>query len=268
MNYTEKSFSIYLNEIINIPSLTLEEEKRLFKAYHDGDLNAKNQLILSNLKLVLYVVNKYYHRGVSLEDLVQEGNLALQRAVETFDDTKETNRLSTYAVMIIKNHLNLVIRNQARAIRVPNNYQTKIKEFKVLYDKYYEENNRYPSLDEIAKMMNISLEASELLYRSSLDIMSLNKMVNEDKEFGELICDDKYNLEEEVLHKMDVEHIRKWLNDTPLKQRELDIIFMHYGIGQKSMTLDQIAKKYNITRAAVWSIEERALKKIKRLKYE
>ena len=233
---------MYLKEIGNVPLLTAEQEQELAKRVAGGDQAAKDKLIESNLRLVVSIAKKFTGHGVPFLDLIQEGNIGLMRAVDKFDYTMG-NKFSTYATWWIRQSVTRAIAETGHTIRVPVHMDGKINRI----------NREYKVVGELEDTMKISR-----------DPVSLDKPIGDENDsyLGDMI-EDKNSLSpsESAELSMRNEQIRQTL-DT-LDDRERKIIEMRFGLNdQAPMTLDEVGKKFHLTRERVRQLEARALRKM------
>lgn len=254
--------TLYLDDIRKYDILTREEELSLLKKAQNGDSEAKNSLILSNLRLVVSIAKSYSVRGFTLTDLISEGNIGLIHSIDKFD-TELGNRFSTYAVWWIKQSINKAIITKGREIRIPSyKYEIvgKVNKFVV---KYLVENGTYPTNQQISEGFNLSLEKVEKLLLEFQDILSLNSNIGEDICLEDTIKDNEnYTIEDALIDKLDKREILNMVGT--LSEREQNILKMRYGLGGgKSFTLEEVGKTFSITRERVRQIEKRTLEKLK-----
>lgn len=254
--------TLYLKDIRKYEILSREEEVALFKKAQSGDAEAKNKLILSNLRLVVSVAKAYSVKGFTLTDLISEGNIGLINSVEKFD-VSLGNRFSTYAVWWIKQSINKAIITKGREIRIPSYKYEIISKINKFIVKYLTEHGSYPSNNEIAKSFNLPLDKIEKILLEFQDILSLNSNVGDDIFLEDTIKDNEnYTIEDALIEKLDKKEVLNML--ASLSEREQDILRMRYGLdGERSQTLEEVGKTFSITRERVRQIEKRTLEKLK-----
>lgn len=260
------SVKTYLKEINKIPVLTAEQEWELAEKVAKGDKRAKDLFIESNLRLVVSIAKKYQNRGLSLLDLIQEGNLGLIEAVDKYDVAKGY-RFSTYATWWIRQNITRAIDDKGRNIRIPVNLQKRIRLYKETVANLELELNRQPTINEIAQKMNLSIPETAKLYNLQKDTVSINALIgdNEDKELEDFIPAIEETPEDIVISDALQYQVRKLLDDCNLKEREKEILMLRYGFHNKEpMSLEQIGQKYNLSRERVRQIEAKALMKIRK----
>ena len=267
-SFTDEALKKYMKEISKYPPLSIEEQKELSYRYKKhGDLNAKNLLINSNLRLVVKIAKEYEKsiKHLQILDIIQEGNLGLIRAVEKYDPT--ISAFSTYAAYWIRRGILNGILNKELEIRNPVHIAEAKRKYIDFISNYEKENENkpLPSDEEICKIINIK-ETVLISVKNSLNRnpVSLNQIVGEEKsELGNFIFNKNSNIEYEMnLNKINFNELLIILRET-LKPIQYFIIYHH--IINKNKTLKQIAHYFNITSERVRKIEEMALKKIKPL---
>ena len=260
----------YLKSIGNYPLLTKEEEIELGNKAKNGNKYARDKLINSNLKLVVSVAKKYTKAGLDMEDLIQEGNLGLMKAVEKFDPSLNY-KFSTYATWWIKQAIFRGISNTSKNIRIPIHMSELIRKYNLAKIKLEKELDRTPTIKEIAEKLNVSTDRIREYEKYDRNTISLETPIGEkeDSSLEDFVEDEKESsLEDTVIQKVSNESIIDVLeyfkNKDAKNKRAIDMIIRKYGIydGEKH-TLEDIAKDYGITRERVRQIIAKELKKIK-----
>ncbi len=255
---------MYLKEIGQIPLLTPEEEQQLAQKVSDGDQKAKNKLTEANLRLVVSIAKKYSGRGLHILDLVQEGNTGLIRAVDKFDHTKG-NKFSTYATWWIRQAITRAIADQARTIRVPVHMVEVINKATRCNRKLVQELGREPTLEEIAKELNLPIDKIIEANRTAADTLSLDTPVGdeEDTTIGSFVED--YNTPgpaDATNHTLLAEALSQIL-DT-LTEREADVLRLRFGMHDgKTHTLEEVGQHFGVTRERIRQIENKAIRKLR-----
>lgn len=252
----------YLDDIKDYKLLDKDEELRLLKAAHNGSEDAKNQLILSNLRLVVNIAKGHLNRGLSFIDLISEGNLGLIKAIDKFDSTKGF-RFSTYAVWWIKQAINKAIINKGREIRIPSYKYDLLNKINNYISEVVKKGGNYPNVKEIAEGLNLTDEKVESVMVEFQDLVSLNASIGSDIYLEDIIMDDPHNsTENKIIDSLVNRDILNSLDD--LKERERQILIMRYGLNEsETKTLEEIGSEFNITRERVRQIEKRALEKLR-----
>lgn len=253
----------YLKEISPIPVLSNEEQIKLVMKCHKGDKKARQELIIHNLKLVVSIAKQYLNLGLSFEDLIQEGNLGLIRAIEKFDVTKET-AFSTYATTWIKAKITRALSEKVRIIRLPYYKEEMLQQYKKYLTMFIKLKGYYPSIDEMIELSGFTKE-DLIEFKSYLkEIVSLDEMIEYGKDeclkdSTELSIIEK--LEEESLQEDIYKRIRYALKVLPEMDR--NIIKDLYGLNDgKTKTSTKIAPHYGVSRE---TIRKRKIKSLKSL---
>lgn len=254
--------SLYLDDIRKYDILNKEEEIDLLQRAQSGEAEAKNKLILSNLRLVVNVAKSYSTKGMNLIDLISEGNFGLIYSIEKFNISLG-NRFSTYAVWWIKQSINKAIITKGREIRIPSYKYDLINKINRFVVKHLMDNGNYPTNAEIAANLELSVEKIEKLLIEFQDMLSLNANIGEDIFLEDTITDsDNYTIEDEVIEKLDKRQIMDII--ATLSEREREILKLRYGLdGYETQTLEEVGKTFSITRERVRQIEKRTLQKLK-----
>lgn len=258
------SMDMYLARIGKRPLLQAENERDLARRAKAGDEDAKRMLIESNLKLVVSVAKVYSRSGISLPDLIQEGNIGLIKAVDSFDPEMGF-RFSTYAVAWIRQAITRAIERHGRAIRVPSYVVQSIRKLHKIGSTFQSENGREPTLEELCERTQLSREKVLRLLEASEALVSLDDGVKDDGTTSllERLNDvGASNPEEDALHRESLEvlsQLMSWLNP-----QEKLIIEKRFGLADgMTSTLQEIGQQLNITRERVRQLEARALKKLR-----
>ena len=255
---------MYLKEIGRKSLLTPAEEAEFSVRAAEGDEEAKNQLAESNLRLVVSIAKRYVGRGLLFLDLIQEGNIGLLKAVEKFDFSKGF-KFSTYATWWIRQAITRALADQARTIRVPVHMVETINKMSRIQRQLTLELNREPSDEEIAKKMGISVEKVREVMKISQDPVSLETPIGEedDSHLGDFIKDEStLSPEEYATNEILKEEIRNVLKT--LQPREQQVLELRFGlIDGTCYTLEEVGKKFNVTRERIRQIEAKALRKLR-----
>ena len=255
---------MYLKEIGRISLLSGDEEMDLSVRIANGDEAAKNILAESNLRLVVSIAKRYVGRGLLFLDLIQEGNIGLMKAVEKFDYGKGY-KFSTYATWWIRQAITRALADQARTIRVPVHMVETINKMARVQRQMTLELNREPSDEELAEKMGISVEKVREVMKISQDPVSLDTPIGEedDSHLGDFIKDERsMSPEEYATNEILKEEIQNVL--MTLQEREREVLELRFGlIDGTSHTLEEVGKKFNVTRERIRQIEAKALRKLR-----
>ena len=254
----------YLKEIGSIPLLTQEQEQELAKRKALGDLHAGQKLVEANLRLVVSIAKRYTGRGMSFLDLVQEGNIGLMKAVEKFDYTKGY-RLSTYATWWVKQSVTRALADQSRTIRLPVHMVEAVNRVRRAQRMLAVRLGREPSNEEIGKEIGMSEKRVTELMQSSGDTVSLETPVGDEdgSNLGDFVADDSNASTEEkaesVFLREEIEQMLQGLNP-----REREVIILRFGLESgHPLTLEEVGKRFKVTRERIRQIETAALRKLR-----
>ncbi len=255
---------MYLKEIGRISLLSPDEETELSVRIANGDEAAKNILAESNLRLVVSIAKRYVGRGLLFLDLIQEGNIGLMKAVEKFDYGKGY-KFSTYATWWIRQAITRALADQARTIRVPVHMVETINKMARIQRQMTLELNREPSEEELAEKMGITVEKVREVVKISQDPVSLETPIGEedDSHLGDFIKDERsMSPEEYATNEILKEEIGNVL--LTLQEREREVLELRFGlVDGTSHTLEEVGKKFNVTRERIRQIEAKALRKLR-----
>ena len=255
---------MYLKEIGQVKLLSAEEEVELAKRVSEGDQYAKNKLTEANLRLVVSIAKKYSGRGLHILDLIQEGNTGLIRAVDKFDWTKG-NKFSTYATWWIRQAITRAIADQARTIRVPVHMVEVINKATRCNRKLVQELGREPTVEEIAKELNLPVEKIIDANRTAADTLSLDTPVGdeEDTSIGSFVEDDHTPGPADATSNALLAEALKEILDT-LTEREADVLRMRFGMYDgRTHTLEEVGQIFGVTRERIRQIENKAIRKLR-----
>lgn len=261
----ENAIQLYLQDINKFNTLSEEEEKSLFLSFANGNMDAKNKIIEANLKLVISIAKLYKNTvSFSLLDLIQEGNIGLSIAVDKYDPSRGV-RFSTCAAWYIKQAISRAVENKNKSIRVPSYVQETLNKIKKVERQLAIQYEREPTAEEVAQHLNLSEEDILKIQKYNSDICSLDIPVGNDEEgsLGDLIIDEN-NLNPEQF--LELEAKKEVINQalSSLTPREKEIIQYRYGlIDGRTYTLEQIGKKFNLTKERIRQIEDSALRKLR-----
>ena len=255
---------MYLKEIGRISLLSSTEEMEISQRVADGDEEAKRILAESNLRLVVSIAKRYVGRGLLFLDLIQEGNIGLMKAVEKFDYDKGY-KFSTYATWWIRQAITRALADQARTIRVPVHMVETINKMSRVQRQLTLELNREPSDEEIAKKMGVGVEKVREVLKISQEPVSLETPIGEeeDSHLGDFLKDESsLSPEEYTENEILKEEIKEVLMS--LQAREQEVLELRFGlIDGTCHTLEEVGKKFNVTRERIRQIEAKALRKLR-----
>ena len=255
---------LYLREIGRVPLLTADEELALALRMEQGDQDAKKELAEANLRLVVSIARRYVGRGMSLLDLIQEGNLGLIKAVDKFDYTKGL-KFSTYATWWIRQAITRAIADQARTIRIPVHMVETINKQIRVSRQLLQELGREPTVSEIAEEMGISEEKVREIRKIAQDPVSLETPIGEeeDSHLGDFIPDeDALAPSDAAAYTMLKEQLDEVLGT--LTEREEKVLKLRFGLEDgRTRTLEEVGGEFNVTRERIRQIEAKALRKLR-----
>jgi len=262
----DSSLEKYLHEISKIELITVEEEINLARRIQKGDLSARNRLINANLRFVISVSKQYQYKGLSLPDLINEGNLGLIKAAERYDETRGFKFIS-YAVWWIRQSILQALSEQARIVRLPLNrfgHINKLKKTIIILEQKYE---REPTTFEIIQASELAPTDVAEAIRNAIRYISFDAPLAQDDEsnmYDVLLSEGTSSPDKELLTDSLRKEIERIVNT--LTQREANIIRLYFGLSGKHMhTLEEIGEKYNLTIERVRQIKEKAIKRLKHI---
>lgn len=253
----------YLQEIGHEELLSTEEEVELAQRIKKGDRKALEKLTKANLRFVVSVAKQYQSQGLSLSDLINEGNLGLIKAAERFDETRGFKFIS-YAVWWIRQSILQAIAEQSRIVRIPQNQVSSVSKINKALHKFEQENERRPSIDEIADSTNLPEEKIADALKANGKHVSMDAPFSEGDENSLLDVLPNYDAPM-ADNELVIESLRDEINRClqTLNERERNILEAFYGINQPEMTLEEIGTKYGLTRERVRQIREKAIRKLR-----
>lgn len=261
--YTSDPVRMYLREIGRIQLLTKDEEVKLAKAAEKGGRQAADRLKTANLRLVVSIAKKYLGRGLSLLDLIQEGNIGLMRAVQKFD-WRKGYKFSTYATWWIRQAVTRAIADQARTIRIPVHMIETINRYYRVSRQLLQKLGREATPEEVAKVMGIGADKAWQIVKISREPTSLETPVGEDddSQLGDFIPAADMSPDERAARELLKEQVKRVL-DT-LSPRERRILEYRFGlVNDRPQTLEEVGKKFGVTRERIRQIEAKALRKLR-----
>lgn len=267
---SDDSVRLYLREIGKIPLLNAEEELALAQKVVAGDKRAKDKMAEANMRLVVSIAKRYSGRGLDFLDLIQEGNTGLLRAVEKFDPDKGF-KFSTYATWWIRQAITRAIADQARTIRIPVHMVETINKLLRTQRRMTQELNREPTIEELAKELEMEPDKVEYVIKIKQDITSLDAGVGRDGEEEDSVLqdfiedEDSATPEESATSQLLKEQVQAVLST--LSEREQKIVKMRFGLENgKSHTLEEVGQEFAVTRERIRQIEAKALAKLRKHK--
>ena len=262
-NRESASLDKYLQEIGREPLITVEEEVELAQRIRKGDQEALEKLTRANLRFVVSVAKQYQNQGISLPDLINEGNLGLIKAAEKFDETRGFKFIS-YAVWWIRQSILQALAEQSRIVRLPLNQVGSLNKINKALSKFEQENERMPSPDELADLLDIAPEKISDTLRVSGRHVSVDApfVDGEDNSLLDVLVNpDSPNADRGLVNESLNTEIERALST--LTERERDIIKYFFGIGCQEMTLEEIGEKFDLTRERVRQIKEKAVRRLR-----
>ena len=264
-NRESKSLDKYLQDISKIDLITAEEEVELAQKIKRGDQRALEKLVNANLRFVVSVAKQYQNQGLTLPDLINEGNFGLVKAAQRFDETRGFKFIS-YAVWWIRQSILQALAEQSRVVRLPLNKIGSINKINKTFSYLEQAHERPPSAEEIAEELGLSVsEVKQSLKNAGKHIsMDAPFAEGEDSNLYDVISASETPMPDSELVKESIrEEIGRVLET--LSEREADVVKLYYGIGQSStMTLDEIGNTFDLTRERVRQIREKAIRKLRK----
>ncbi len=264
-NRESASLDKYLQEIARYDLITIDEEVELAQRIRQGDRIALEKLTRANLRFVVSVAKQYQNQGLSLPDLINEGNLGLIKAAEKFDETRGFKFIS-YAVWWIRQSIMQAVNEQSRIVRLPLNQVTTLSKYKKAIQEFEQKHQRKPSPEELSEIMEIPVEK----IKDTINVSGKN--VSVDAPFGEAEDGTLLDvLQNSDAPKVDNSLIKESLTTeierifATLSDREAEILKDSFGIGRQELTLEEIGIKFGLTRERVRQIREKAIRKLRHM---
>ena len=262
-NRESASLDRYLQEIGREDLLTVEEEVELARRIRKGDQAALERLTRGNLRFVVSVAKQYQNQGLSLPDLINEGNLGLIKAAEKFDETRGFKFIS-YAVWWIRQSILQALAEQSRIVRLPLNQVGSLNKINKAFSKFEQEHERNPSPEELAETLDTSVDKITDSLKVSGKHISMDApfVEGEDNSLLDILVNNDSSMADSELYK---ESLRTEINRAlaKLTEREKEVVEMSFGIECREMTLEEISDKLGLTRERVRQIKEKAIKKLR-----
>lgn len=265
-NIESRATALYFKDIRKVNVLTAEEEVELMNRIKEGDEEARNQFILSNLRFVISIAKKYQHFGFSFNDVISQGNIGLIEAVKRFDSTKGF-KFITYAVWWIRQSIVRSILDNYKTVRVPSSYYWLNNKMKKFYHQFEQENYRYPTPEETSSMMNLDEYDIVTISQTNTEVISLETVIDpeNDTQLIDILVNDKTPPpDKELIHQSLAKEIKSALNMLPPK--EAKVIELYYGLnGNREHTLFAISRIMNLSEERVSQIKDTALKRLQKI---
>ena len=262
-NRESASLDKYLQEIGHEELLSVEEEVELAQKIKKGDRRALERLTRANLRFVVSVAKQYQNQGLSLPDLINEGNVGLIKAAEKFDETRGFKFIS-YAVWWIRQSILQAIAEQSRIVRLPLNQVGSVNKINRELNNFEQEHERRPSVDEIADRIDLPEDKIEEAMKANNRHVSMDApfVDGEDNSLLDVLADNNMPMADKALVQ---ESLRKEIDRAIelLNDREQKVVRAFFGIGSPEMTLEEIGDKYNLTRERVRQIKEKAIRRLR-----
>src|SRR5438034_11725465 len=265
-NRESQSLEKYLQEIGKVELISPEEEVKLAGRIKQGDQAALDKLTKANLRFVVSVAKQYQNQGLSLPDLINEGNLGLIKAAQRFDETRGFKFIS-YAVWWIRQSILQALAEQSRIVRLPLNKVGLTNRANKAYMAFEQEHEREPSTEELSEILEMSETEINNIFQSNTRHTSLDAPVHEaeDVAMGDLLKGGG-ETDEDVMHDSLKNEIRRVLKS--LSPREAEIVNAYFGLdGENGVTIEQIGQKYDLTKERIRQIKERAIKRLQKARY-
>ena len=263
-NRETASLDKYLQEIGKVDLITAEEEVELAQKIRAGDTNALDKLTKANLRFVVSVAKQYQNQGLTLPDLINEGNLGLIKAAKRFDETRGFKFIS-YAVWWIRQSILQALAEQSRTVRLPLNKIGSINKINKMYAFLEQANERVPSAEEIAKELDMTVSDVKESMKNSGRHVSMDAPLVEGEDsnlYDVLRSGESPNPDRNLLHESLRTEIERALET--LTPREADVVRLYFGLGEKhAMTLEEIGETFDLTRERVRQIKEKAIRRLK-----
>ena len=262
-NRESASLDKYLQEIGREDLITVEEEVELAQRIKKGDQAALEKLTKANLRFVVSVAKQYQNQGLTLPDLINEGNLGLIKAAEKFDETRGFKFIS-YAVWWIRQSILQALAEQSRIVRLPLNQVGSLNKINKAFARFEQENERTPSPEELATVLDLPKEKVADMLRVSGRHVSVDAPFAEGEDnslLDVLVNNDSPNADRSLINESLSTEVERAL--ATLTERERDIVKYFFGIGTAEMTLEEIGEKFGLTRERVRQIKEKAIRRLR-----
>ena len=258
------SLDKYLQDISRVTLVTVDEEVELARRIKQGDRQALEKLVSANLRFVVSVAKQYQHQGMTLSDLINEGNLGLNKAAERFDETRGFKFIS-YAVWWIRQSILQALAEQSRMVQLPLNVVGMQNRIKKAISKFEQEHERIPSPEELGELLDLPAEKVAMVLRQSDQHLSVDAPFaeGEDNSLLDVMSNvDTPNTDHTLVSESLAMDIERALSG--LTERERNVVKLFFGIGTQAMTLDEIADRFGLTRERVRQVKEKALRQLRK----
>ena len=258
------SLDKYLQDISRVTLVTVDEEVELARRIKQGDRQALEKLVSANLRFVVSVAKQYQHQGMTLSDLINEGNLGLIKAAERFDETRGFKFIS-YAVWWIRQSILQALAEQSRMVQLPLNVVGMQNRIKKAISKFEQEHERIPSPEELGELLDLPAEKVAMVLRQSDQHLSVDAPFaeGEDNSLLDVMSNvDTPNTDHTLVSESLAMDIERALSG--LTERERNVVKLFFGIGTQAMTLDEIADRFGLTRERVRQVKEKALRQLRK----
>ena len=258
------SLDKYLQDISRVTLVTVDEEVELARRIKQGDRRALEKLVSANLRFVVSVAKQYQHQGMTLSDLINEGNLGLIKAAERFDETRGFKFIS-YAVWWIRQSILQALAEQSRMVQLPLNVVGMQNRIKKAISKFEQEHERIPSPEELGELLDLPAEKVAMVLRQSDQHLSVDAPFaeGEDNSLLDVMSNvDTPNTDHTLVSESLAMDIERALSG--LTERERNVVKLFFGIGTQAMTLDEIADRFGLTRERVRQVKEKALRQLRK----
>jgi RNA polymerase primary sigma factor len=263
-NAVQSGLQLYLRQINDSPLLTAADEKDLARRMEQGDFEARERMVRSNLRLVVNIAKHYMHRGLPLQDLIEEGNIGLIKAVEGFDPDAGC-RFSTYASWWIKQGIKRALINAVQPIHIPAYMVEMMTKLKVAMRELEDQLGRPPMIEELSAHMKVSPKKVKIIRKAAKAFNAPTQSGSDDGELTieNMVADDNNPSPDQIVLDTDNEaKLKELLED--IDEREANILKLRYGLdGEDPLTLKEIGQRIGLTRERVRQLEHQALKKLK-----
>ncbi len=262
-NRESASLDKYLQDIAREELISVEEEAALARRIREGDQKALDRLVRANLRFVVSVAKQYQRQGLSLPDLINEGNLGLIKAAQRFDETRGFKFIS-YAVWWIRQSILQAIAEKGRVVRIPLNQSGTLQKLNKAQNRFEQENERTPTPEELAQSMGVPIDKVKQTLPLSGKPVSVDAPFSEEED-GTLLDVLSSSSEPSPDEGLSKESLQKEIERVlrSMSKREEDIIKLSFGIGMQPMTMEEIGEKMHLTRERVRQVRDKALKKMR-----